>query len=114
MYVLNHPDDPESKTSSEHDQTVSHDDHMTTSSPSQSTGSLDAGATSSTKDGDSFWSRLMVVGQAAEGDGDAPMEIDSENPIPELNAMTKSNSGSRLEGDGHKTQESTHTTCSKF
>lgn len=58
-------------------------------------------------DGDTFQSRLIVVGQnvetstvaAAEGRGgeEAPMEIDSENPIPNLNSQPQSHSGSRVE-----------------
>ena len=47
--------------------------------------------------GDSFKSKTIVVGQTATAE-DVPMEVDSENPIPNLNSQSDSGSREGVEG----------------
>ena len=61
-----------------------------------STGSTSA-SSSAQQTVDSFKSRTMVVGQAMPTE-DTPMEVDSENPIPNLNSQSDSSSREGMEG----------------
>ena len=58
-------------------------------------------SSSSEKAGNVFKSRTMVVGQATPT-GDIPMDIDSENPIPNLNSQSDSSSREEMEGASHQ------------